>query len=60
VLVLDGPISVPEDTLLEITVQPVQKSNGHDPILALRGLGAELWQDIDPMEYQRREREGWD
>jgi hypothetical protein len=60
VLVLDGPISVPEDTQLEITVQPVPRSNGRDPILELRGLGAEIWQGIDPVEYQRREREGWD
>lgn len=58
VLVLDGPIAVPKDTQLDITVQPALKGNGRDPILALRGLGAEMWQSIDPVEYQRREKGG--
>ncbi|MBI3666272.1 MAG: hypothetical protein HY236_08625 [Acidobacteria bacterium] len=31
-----------------------------DAVLALRGLGAEIWQDVDPDEYVRRLREGWD
>lgn len=31
-----------------------------DPILALRGLGSEIWQDEDPDEYVRRLREGWE
>lgn len=31
-----------------------------DPIRALQGLGAEVWEGIDPVEYQRKEREGWD
>ena len=56
VLVLDGPIAVPKDTQLDITVQPALKGKGRDPILALRGLGADMWQGIDPVEYQRRER----
>lgn len=31
-----------------------------DSILALRGLGKELWADEDPDEYVRRLREDWD
>lgn len=58
-LILDGPIPVPKHTQLEIAVQPASKVNGRDSILALRGLGADLWKGIDPVEYQRREREGW-
>ena len=30
-----------------------------DPILRLRGLGKEIWQDEEPDEYVRRLREGW-
>jgi hypothetical protein len=30
-----------------------------DPILALRGLGKEIWADEDPDDYVRRLREGW-
>ena len=33
---------------------------GSDPLLALRGLGRELWQTEDPDDYVRRLREGWD
>jgi plasmid stability protein len=29
-------------------------------ILELRGLGKELWKDIDPVEYVRAERDSWD
>lgn len=29
-------------------------------ILELRGLGKELWKDIDPVEHVRRERDSWD
>ena len=31
-----------------------------DSILALRGLGKEIWADEDPDEYVRRLREGWE
>ncbi|MBM3747252.1 MAG: hypothetical protein FJW34_15800 [Acidobacteria bacterium] len=31
-----------------------------DPILALLGLGAEIWQTEDPDEFVRRLREGWE
>lgn len=29
-------------------------------ILGLRGLGKEIWRDIDPADHIRRERESWD
>jgi hypothetical protein len=29
-------------------------------IAALRGLGREIWQDIDAQEYVHRERASWD
>lgn len=31
-----------------------------DPLLALSGLGRDLWADEDPDEYVRRLREGWE
>jgi hypothetical protein len=31
-----------------------------DSILALRGVGKEMWADEDPDEYVRRLREGWE
>jgi hypothetical protein len=31
-----------------------------DPILALRGLGKEIWEGEDPDAYVRRLREGWE
>jgi len=30
----------------------------HEPISALRGLGAGIWSDVDPVEYVRSLREG--
>ncbi len=32
---------------------------GKPTILELRGLGKELWKDIDPMEHVRAERDSW-
>lgn len=41
--------------LLEASVgQPTSQS-----ILELRGLGKELWNDIDPLEHVRAERNSW-
>jgi AbrB family looped-hinge helix DNA binding protein len=30
-----------------------------DPVEGLRGLGQEIWDDIDVQDYLNREREGW-
>lgn len=35
------------------------RSAGQDPILALRGLGKEIWKGVDPDEYVAKLREGW-
>jgi hypothetical protein len=32
----------------------------NDPILRLRGAGKEIWKGIDPDEYVRQLREGWE
>jgi hypothetical protein len=32
----------------------------NDPILRLRGLGKDIWKGIDPDEYIRQLREGWE
>lgn len=34
-------------------------ADAEDPILKLRGLGSELWQGVDPDEYVRGLRQGW-
>lgn len=36
-----------------------QLSGAQDPILALRGLGKELWRDEEADRYVQRLREGW-
>ena len=36
------------------------EGSGEDPILGLRGLGRELWQDEDADEYARRLRSDWE
>ena len=35
------------------------KNGGHHRITELRGLGKELWKDVDPSEYIREERDAW-
>jgi len=37
-----------------------QKNSARDPILKLRGLGKEIWKGVDPDDYVRRLREGWE
>jgi hypothetical protein len=39
---------------------PARAKPDTDPLLALWGLGSEIWQDVDPDEYVRSLREGWD
>ena len=61
VLIPDQPLSLPTGVPLEITVLGDNECAGpSDPILALSGLGADVWGDIDPVTYQQREREGWE
>ena len=60
VLVPDEPVALPTGVPLHVTVQTDDETGDADPILARDGLGLEIWDGIDPVEYQRREREGWE
>jgi hypothetical protein len=40
--------------------QDLKTRTRNDPILALRGLGKEIWKGIDPDEYVRQLREDWE
>lgn len=50
--------------LIKVLSSALQKSTGKkktkDSIMALEGLGAEVWKGIDAQEYVRNERESWD
>ena len=59
-IVPDEPVQLPTGVPLQITVQMPEQTCARDPIPALAGLGKEIWGDVDPVEYQRREREGWE
>ena len=37
-------------------VPPVQKRS----LLELRGLGKEIWERVDPIEYVKQERDSWE
>jgi hypothetical protein len=55
----------PEDRrrLLEELTTRAAKDASAEPrhsILALRGLGAEIWEGIDAQEYVKHERASWD
>jgi hypothetical protein len=41
------------------TYSPPPEGDAQDPILALRGLGKEIWADEDPDAYVSRLRSGW-
>lgn len=47
-------------SLAQQVIHLLEESAGkqkHHSILGLRGLGKELWKDIDPVEHVRRERD---
>jgi len=49
-------------SLAEQVIHLLEESAGQPTlhsILELRGLGKELWKDIDPTEYVQAERESW-
>ncbi len=60
VLVPEGPVELPTGVPLHVTVRTNEEVAELDPILSLDGLGAEVWGGIDPVEYQHRERRGWE
>jgi plasmid stability protein len=45
--------------VIHLLVEAAGKQKRHS-ILELRGLGKELWKDIDPVEHVRQERDSWD
>ena len=51
-------------TLLEIISARLKKSigkkEGKNSIMALEGLGANIWKGIDAQDYVQQERESWD
>lgn len=59
VLIPDRQIELPRGVPLDVTIDAEESNNGHDTIQELSGLGAEVWEGVDGVEYQRREREGW-
>jgi len=60
VLVPDEPVELPSGVPLHVIVQTGDQTVNGDPILALVGLGMDIWEGVDPIDYQRREREGWE
>lgn len=45
--------------VIHLLEESMDKPSAHS-ILELRGLGKELWGDIDPVEHVRTERDSWD
>jgi hypothetical protein len=60
VLIPEEPVQLPQGVSLSVTVETDDAAGGSNPILSLSGLGKELWAGIDPVEYQRSERKGWE
>lgn len=45
----------------ELSVRAGRKHHGKSPSIPdLRGLGKEIWKDIDPDDYVAKERDSWD
>ena len=59
VLVPEDTVDLPTDVPLRVTVHTDGPLEAEDTVLALEGLGAEVWHDIDALQYQRDERRGW-
>ncbi len=51
-----------QQRLVEELSQHAARKNGprRHSILELEGLGAEIWEGIDPDEYVAKERDSWD
>lgn len=51
-----------QQRLVEELSQHAARKNGPEQhsILELEGLGAEIWEGIDPDEYVAKERDSWD
>jgi hypothetical protein len=60
VLIPENAVDLPTNVPLRITVHTGTNGPAEDAILGLDGLGAEIWEGVDPLEYQRQERQGWE
>lgn len=60
VIIPDEPVELPTGVPLHVSIESNNNITDIDPILTFVGLGKEAWEGIDPVEYQRREREGWE
>ena len=60
VLVPDDDVELPKGIPLQITIETPEMDANHDSVLALDGLGMEIWEGVDPIDYQRQERQGWE
>ena len=60
VIIPDEPVELPTGVPLRLSIESNNNTSDSDPILTFVGLGKEIWEGIDPVEYQRREREGWE
>jgi hypothetical protein len=62
-VILDQPLDLQPDTPLLVNILDegvTSKALKEDPVLMLSGLGREIWEGIDPDEYVRQQREGWE
>ena len=60
---LQGRAEEKHRSLAQKVIHLLEESAGRPKlhsILELRGLGKELWKDIDPVEHVRAERDSWD
>jgi hypothetical protein len=52
--------------VVRLTMDSLQKEFDDRPpvrkrsLLELRGLGKEIWEEVDPVEYVRQERDAWE
>ena len=60
VIIPDEPVKLPTGVPLRVSIESNNNITDIDPILAFVGLGKEVWEGVDPVDYQRREREGWE
>ncbi len=60
VLIPEDPVELPRGVVLDCMVETSGSKGNGNLLEALRGLGAEVWKGIDPVEYQHKEREGWE
>lgn len=60
VLVPEGRVDLPTGVPLQATIERGGDGASTNSIRSLVGLGADVWAGVDPLEYQRNEREGWE